>query len=73
MSAEITLLTMVFGFFAMVVFAGLKDNHRRVECANNIDFCKSYSQCSSFHPREVTKDPNDLFKCGAHIYRYTPS
>ena len=69
MSAEITLLTMVFGFLAMIVSSGWIDKQNNIECANNIDLCKSYFQCSSIHPREVTKDLNDLYQCGVFIYR----
>lgn len=71
MSAEITLLTMVFGFLAMIVSSGWIDKQNNFECAKNIAFCKSYKQCSLLHPREVTKDPNDLFQCGDFYTRYT--
>ena len=69
MSADTTLFTMVFGFFAMIFSTGWIDKQNNIKCANNIDLCTSFKQCSDNHPREVTKDMNDLYQCGVFIYR----
>ena len=69
MSSETTSTIITFAFIAIgfaILWKIIYDNR---QCKIDVGLCSSFEQCSYYHPLDVTKDLNDLLRCGVFYMR----